>query len=1266
MYQDSYPTIDITGMTNNTIYYTARNDTITVTDSVTNQYKWDSNSYVPFSTSTTVNLPLVPGWHTLTVESTDSYNNIAVASIDVGYDLSEFNVVLHSPANNSLITDGQLLNFSIFDVTFATYEWDNDGYQVLFTTPYDLYPSEGFNGLHNLTIQTQDVFGTIDTVYFFYFDNSAPIISLYNVLNNTQQPLGKNIDVEITDYSDLTVLYKWDIDSYSSWNPIGGSIYRTTLPASEGWHYLSVYTNDTFGQENSKLYGFFTNTSFLSVELTSMINASYYLGGNDVEITIYNFNGTVFYFWGSDTPTNGSIYYSSSTNIMTLSGTEGLPNTPGVYQLTVWVGDTVDLLHEYIFLFTVDQEAPTIIPTYGIINNYTRYLDTEILYFTINDNYSLGLVYLSINGAAFQAFSSPYSIYLNTFGEGDHSIEIIAYDIAGNFTNYLLYFTIDISSPSLTVSIPSMVQTPDGKRYIPANTLVSIVMSDDDPNSYSFYTWNSTIYIQFTDYFYLPSIEGTAILRVKANDTLGNTRIRSYTLTIDNSYPTITLNQIENNSRINFYTNLRFTITDINDDTIDTITSKWDIEALASPEESVFTAILPGLYLLFGYSHAYYTIYTRDIVGNQKTYRYDFDLDFEAPIFDLGSLENRSYIRGDSIIEFNIISTDLNLFYYKWDAALDYSILTDPYNISVPTTDGLHTLYVRVEDDSGGAIYPNYNNTKFVFTVDDIAINYITPIDFTDNYYHSMYYGDTFNFSLDVRDTVDNISIPGLSIDILVDSSYNLDISYIALNATAYEFTIEGTNVTNNLFLPISVEIWQYENHKQTITLNMKIYRQMGSIDLIDYSDEITYRDNITISFKLKNALGTTAQEIIFLKINENSLDLSYTCIDIINLIYEVTFNSEDFVSGKGTFNFTLYAESYFYYGVLNESSSISFTIKPIGITLSIEVSNRNIVFGNDLAVYATLLQMDGTAIQSQEIKFCFYISYNDNFTTTVDDVSFIYDENVNRSTTTNNVGIAIVPFTTTEEMKFIIIIVEYSGNQYYDPMSSQFSQFINIVPPSGLSLQMILIIVGSSVLFSIIMAFVIYRVVKPKPFDQLLEKVTEEEIEEYKVEVSPGVSLSIFDQKKGPIPLLGELSLEEPKYASRMRIGVDNFLLKISDQAYSSLGFEEHDDRRRTGSINLPNEDMVGFIHGIQLENKAVRGGFENLSLVVLADIDYGGFLLAFQEFLFPDIDLLAEALVSKEPLPAIKEHIIKIRNKSVAIIIAAQRNEKKTKKKD
>jgi hypothetical protein len=276
-----------------------------------------------------------------------------------------------------------------------------------------------------------------------------------------------------------------------------------------------------------------------------------------------------------------------------------------------------------------------------------------------------------------------------------------------------------------------------------------------------------------------------------------------------------------------------------------------------------------------------------------------------------------------------------------------------------------------------------------------------------------------------------------------------------------------------------------------------------------------------------------------------------------------------------------------------------------------------------------------------------------------------IDEHNITTSTDLN--GLADATLSVTEDMDYILVLVVYEAKDFtgdfYDPISDVFDESIYAIK-TGLDTWIIYTIAGGSLLFVIATAIVVSRLVRAKPFDQLMDRVSDEDISENMVIMSPGVVLSIFDQTKGPIPLLQNDSFDNEKYSLRMRIGTENFLLKISDQAYSSLGFEEHDDRRRTGSINLPNEDMVGFIHGIQLPNKAMRGGFENLSLIVLADVEFGGFLLANQEFMFPEIDLLIDALRDKKPLSEVEVILAEIRKQSVIIMVAASKNQKKDKK--
>ena len=86
----------------------------------------------------------------------------------------------------------------------------------------------------------------------------------------------------------------------------------------------------------------------------------------------------------------------------------------------------------------------------------------------------------------------------------------------------------------------------------------------------------------------------------------------------------------------------------------------------------------------------------------------------------------------------------------------------------------------------------------------------------------------------------------------------------------------------------------------------------------------------------------------------------------------------------------------------------------------------------------------------------------------------------------------------------------------------------------------------------------------------------------------------------------------------------------------------------------------MVAFVHGVQLENKMARGGFENLSLIVLADSEFGNLLLNYQEYLYGLVDDLGSALKSKKNLKVVEDFIVDIRKQSVIIMLAAQEMEK------
>ncbi len=1252
MYQENYPTIDLTGLENNTIYTTQTNGTVTISaDSVLNQYKWDTDSFTSFSSPKIISLPETNGWHTLTIQASDFFNNMAEASYSIGYDARESDVVLHSPANNSLVAGGSVLNFSIYDYISVFYEWDKNTTQFAFLDPFDIYISDALIDSHQLTIHYTDPFGTSLFEYFFIFDNTPPDILLVNVLNETTQPQGKNIDIIIDDRSyPIDVQYKWDSDSLAAWSPFLGNLYRAYLPSTAGWHNLSVFANDTFGNSITKVFSFNTSLSLLNVELYNLLNNTYYQGGNTVEVSITNDNGTVKYFWGNDPWSDGTVV----SGIMTLSGGDALSSTPGTYKLTVIVGNADDEQVEFMFLFKVDQENPTLVQTIPVPDyNGSRFLDSAVLSYIIADNWtdtSDLTIFYSMDNANNLTLESPFLVYLSGLSDGQHNLTIMVFDIACNYYRYYITFIIDTTRPSSTVTITGQVIV-NNFRYIPADTLVSVVVTDADPILNSFYRWNSTTYVPFVNNFILPAIEGYAKLDILANDSLGNYQLRTYWLTIDDTAPTIDLLLLFNHTKINDNTPISFNVEDINDDTVAYVESQWDLDSSPSIRSTDFNVSLLAVHL--SEVEAVIYLYTYDVVGNDYSVEYHFNLDFVAPTYNLISTTNNSYLTGGEVIDFDVTSPDINKFLYKWDADEDYLSAALPWDIIAPLQDGNHTLNIRLEDDTGLGIYPNFVEATYVFIIDDIELIYVDPNDFTTDYYYTMYYGDQFNFTINIRDRVNKTEIVGLTVDIIKENpSINLIVDFSQFNATIYNFTINASNITNDAYTFIDFEFYQFTSNKQIVRVYIQVHRKEGNMLIYDAPESVIFEQDITMTFQLRDDTNTTGQAIDYLAINDQTSAFSYELIDAINYIYNITFSSDSFFTGKGLDTFTFYTESNFYYGVKNDTTTLSITILPIPITLTIDVANIEVIYDSDLVVTCVLLREDTTPVQFAIVVFMFEIHYQNGT---------IIQHNI--TTSTNLDGLANINLPITKDMDYMSVLVVYAGSTIYDPISDMFGENIYAIS-AGLSLQIILIIVGAAILFSIIIGFVIYRVVRARPFEELMEKVTEEDIVKNTEKISPGVVLSIFDQKKGPIPLIGNHSLETPYYKPRMRIGYENFLLKISDQAYSSLGFEEHDERRRIGSINLPNEDMIGFIHGIQLPNPAMRGGFENLTLIVLADKEAGSLLLANQEFMLLEIDELIASLQGRAPLSVVEEHLQKLRRRSVIIMLAAQNNVKKDKK--
>ena len=1199
MFSEKYPEISATGFSNNSYYVNQnKNISIDVTDSVNSSYRWDGGSYVPFNDSTWTMSPTAHGWHTLEVKASDEYNNTRIQFYQIGYDSSIKNIILDNPTNGSLISENTNLYFSAYSIDYALHEWDKNGTVLNTTEQGYIIPVPNTAGYHNLTLTSYDEFINVNFFYVFTVDNSTAIITLQNAVNGSTQPAGKVIDIEITDDSSVNVQYKWDLQDKLTWSPFSGDIYRTYLPGLDGDHFLYVYTNDTFGHYREKMYKFTTDNTVLGVELQNMVNNSYYYGGNEVNLTITGSNDTVYYCWDG-----GSEKEIELTEVyLLLSGIDALPDTWGIHNLTIRTFDISDNEEIFFFSFKIDKEAPTIDPS---INDYhnERFRSSDSFTFVLNDNNVSSTeltVYYSIDGGDNITIVYPFNLALTYFNDGVYNLTLYVYDIANNLAMASFIFIMDTTAPELTLIDISDLKYVLGTYYVPANTSIIVTITDDDPSILSTFSWGGTFYTPFVNSFSLDYTSGTSILYINASDSLGNNALLySIELTIDNMAPVVAIISPSNNSKINHYTELDFNVDDINFYTIKEVEYSWDIFYPARDSITFDTSGDFEMYLhsFYGECFALLYIFTEDIVGNTKTYIFNFTVDLTAPIsaFYIGtqniSISNyideypSNYVYGNTSIWYNSSeNNDMASILYYWNGNEDSEQrlnMTNPF-IYVPTIDGSYNLTMTLEDDTEG-YHPNKINITYFFYVDDIHIDVVFPENL-ETITHQLVYGDSLIFRIKIYDIYDNSSIDSLFWNqTILDYSnlLNLNIVNNTIDNKTFEFTIYATNVSDTSLM---FEYSKAGSNKHQIVVNLSIAKKEGHILILEDSIlSAIYEDDIIVNVFLRNEYGTN-QSIIAIYANETDItNFIYLGDDI----YQFKYSSYNTL-GKGNYILEIRVESDYYFGQTNNSYILEFEILPIPLILEIFVSNYNVTYGNNVIISGLLTFTNGTPIEDIDITFYVYIYYK-NKTKGVYALISGYDDFEILMGNTNSTGFATITFQITEDIEYIAISASYGGSPILGDISFELEDFVRSIKPPGLPTSILYAIIAGAIFFVVIISLIIYKVTRPKPFEQLMEEVEEAEIIAQMLDLNPGVILNIFDQQKGAIPLVGEHNLDGI-YKQKLVIGVDNFLLKTADQAYSSLGFEEQHDRRRIGSILLPNEGMVGFIHGIQLPNPAAR----------------------------------------------------------------------------
>ena len=659
------------------------------------QYCWDSGAWQNFTSPYDTNVPAGDGTHTLYVRAYDIAGNMANTSRQFVCDDTAPTISLISPATGSVEKSGTTIDTSVSDLHLSTvyYRWDSDAWSV-FSSPYDTALPSG-DGSHTLYVNATDEAGNYQLVsYTFTTDDTAPVITLLSPANNTEQPGGTTVDLDVGDTNLATVYYRWDSDSWA----VLPSPYNTQIPSSQGTHILYVNATDEAGNPVFEKYVWTVPTPSLppDVDLISPSNGSVRQSGTLIDLNITDVNddlSTVYYHWDTDGWAVLSSPYDTS-----------LPAGDGVHTLYINATDAAGNFTFTYFTFITDDTAPTITLVSPADGSDVNTGTTIIL--SISDANALVLTVYNWDATPNSTLSSPYHIVVSGLSEGSHILHVHAEDEAGN-PGYAAYtFVVDDTAPTISLNSPS-----DGSE-IQSGTDIDLGVTDANLDTV-YYSWDGGANVTLNSPYDIDTTglsEGTHNLTVYAEDAAGNLGIASYHFVIDDTAPSITLIAPSNGAEITSSTWIDLDVNDSN--TLVEVVYNWDATSnstLASPYDVDTSGLSEGNHTLF--------VHARDDAGNWRTAIYSFMIDDTSPTISLTSPTDGSEIQPGVAIDLDISdSNTLSQVLYNWDGGTN-TTLPAPYNVStLSLSDGTHVLNVYAEDEAG-----NWASSTFSFVIDSIA-----------------------------------------------------------------------------------------------------------------------------------------------------------------------------------------------------------------------------------------------------------------------------------------------------------------------------------------------------------------------------------------------------------------------------------------------------------------------------------------------------------------------------------------------------------------
>ncbi|UCF07795.1 MAG: right-handed parallel beta-helix repeat-containing protein [Thermoplasmata archaeon] len=550
------------------------------------------------------------GWndgnYLIDIYASDTQGNINTSGYNFTVDSTEPVILLDTPLNNSYVTTGAILDFSVSDAHLDLVEYSINGNPFSpLNDPYDIPTADWTDGNYSLQMDAFDRAGNVNSQWFFFtFDSNAPIIVLNAPANGSLIPGSTVLDFSIIEPNLNHSTYRLNGGPES---PLAFPFDISTAGWSDGDYTVTIYAEDKAGLSDSSWFIFTLDSTLPEISLNSPSNNSFIpketlldlqVADDNLDSVSYTVNG------GPETPLPHPFDISTADW------------ADDEYTVTIEAADTAGNVQTRWYYFTIDSIRPTIV--LNIPGNNSCIVGGTVIDFSVSDE-NLKEVKSSINGGTDEQLPEPFDIDTDTLGDGSISITITAADMAGNENMEYFVFIIDSQPPSISL------QSPSENSFLQDDGEIDLSIADDNLDSVS-YSINGGAQISLSSPYDIDTgswASGEYVLSVIASDLAGNVEEEIFSFKKDTEPPEIMLSTPQNNSLVSQGTDLYFEISDDNLDSVEYSLDGITYDALEDPFVVDTTSWVDGTY----------TIYVRaeDEAGNDVERWYSFLLDESGP-----------------------------------------------------------------------------------------------------------------------------------------------------------------------------------------------------------------------------------------------------------------------------------------------------------------------------------------------------------------------------------------------------------------------------------------------------------------------------------------------------------------------------------------------------------------------------------------------------------------------------------------------------------